>query len=31
MGYADVGFQKCQDIPPNLDALAASGALRMDM
>src|SRR3569832_1873352 len=26
MGYADVGFQGCQDIPtPNLDALAASG------
>jgi arylsulfatase A-like enzyme len=27
MGYADVGFQGCKDIPtPNLDALAASGA-----
>ena len=26
MGYADVGFHGCQDIPtPNLDALAASG------
>ncbi len=26
MGYADVGFHKCQDIPtPNLDALAAAG------
>lgn len=26
MGYADVGFQGCTDIPtPNLDALAASG------
>src|SRR5436190_7377401 len=26
MGYADVGFQGCHDIPtPNLDALAASG------
>jgi arylsulfatase A-like enzyme len=26
MGYADVGFQGCKDIPtPNLDALAASG------
>ena len=26
MGYADVGFQQCKDIPtPNLDALAASG------
>jgi len=26
MGYADVGFQGCRDIPtPNLDALAASG------
>ena len=26
MGYADVGFHKCPDIPtPNLDALAASG------
>ena len=26
MGYADVGFHKCKDIPtPNLDALAASG------
>jgi arylsulfatase A-like enzyme len=26
MGYADVGFQNCKDIPtPNLDALAASG------
>ncbi len=27
MGYADVGFHGCKDIPtPNLDALAASGA-----
>ena len=26
MGYADVGFHKCKDIPtPNLDALAAAG------
>jgi arylsulfatase A-like enzyme len=26
MGYADVGFHGCKDIPtPNLDALAASG------
>ena len=26
MGYADVGFQGCKDIPtPNLDALAKSG------
>src|SRR6266446_2469423 len=26
MGYADVGFQNCKDIPtPNLDALAKSG------
>jgi arylsulfatase A-like enzyme len=26
MGYSDVGFHKCKDIPtPNLDALAASG------
>jgi arylsulfatase A-like enzyme len=26
MGYADVGFQQCKDIPtPNLNALAASG------
>jgi len=26
MGYADVGFHQCKDIPtPNLDALAASG------
>lgn len=26
MGYGDVGFHKCKDIPtPNLDALAASG------
>ncbi len=26
MGYGDVGFQKCKDIPtPNLDSLAASG------
>ncbi|MFM8336756.1 MAG: sulfatase, partial [Opitutaceae bacterium] len=26
MGYADVGFHGCRDIPtPNLDALAASG------
>ena len=26
MGYGDVGFQNCKDIPtPNLDALAASG------
>ena len=26
MGYADVGFQGCKDIPtPNLDALAAAG------
>src|SRR3954470_14121319 len=26
MGYADVGFHGCNDIPtPNLDALAASG------
>jgi arylsulfatase A-like enzyme len=26
MGYADVGFHKCKDIPtPNLDALAADG------
>ncbi len=26
MGYADVGFHKCPDIPtPNIDALAASG------
>ena len=26
MGYADVGFQGCQDIPtPHLDALAKSG------
>ncbi len=26
MGYGDVGFQQCKDIPtPNLDALAASG------
>ncbi len=26
MGYADVGFQGCKDIPtPHLDALAASG------
>src|SRR6266850_4049194 len=26
MGYADVGFHDCKDIPtPNLDALAASG------
>src|SRR5687767_10417432 len=26
MGYADVGFNGCKDIPtPNLDALAASG------
>ena len=26
MGYADVGFHGCQDIPtPHLDALAASG------
>src|SRR5271157_989997 len=26
LGYADVGFQGCKDIPtPNLDALAASG------
>lgn len=26
MGYADVGFHRCKDIPtPNLDALAASG------
>ena len=27
MGYSDVGFHNCKDIPtPNLDALAASGA-----
>lgn len=27
MGYADVGFHQCKDIPtPNLDSLAASGA-----
>ena len=26
MGYADVGFHGCKDIPtPNLDALAAAG------
>ena len=26
MGYGDVGFHQCKDIPtPNLDALAASG------
>ena len=26
MGYADVGFHGCKDIPtPNLDSLAASG------
>ncbi len=26
MGYADVGFHRCRDIPtPNLDALAAAG------
>ena len=26
MGYADVGFHNCKDIPtPNLDALAAAG------
>ena len=28
MGYSDVGFHGCKDIPtPNLDALAASGEI----